>query len=379
MKRVGSFWALLLAATAAPGPLAAQMFAGAGGVEIRVGFAAPEDQGSGFSISGDLDLGYVGRPWLRAIGGVGHFGFDVESDGATVGDASSFAVRGGLRADAFPEERVSGSVLAALSFHNVSATVPANRVVQDLLDGVYVGFSLGVGGRYSLDAAGRASVVAEARRTFVTNINHWAFEGGIRYQVRGARAYVPEPAPAPPAPGAADARGAVDGASDDERAQERQERERLPERVRPRGGAQAGGRMSDAFAELARELISIAGVTETERGLVVTLGGGSFASGQATLTPEARDDVARIARVLLEFPDRDVVIEGHTDAVGGELDNRATSENRAAAVRAALIAEAIAPDRLSSIGYGESRPVSDNETPAGRASNRRVEIVVLNR
>jgi outer membrane protein OmpA-like peptidoglycan-associated protein len=141
--------------------------------------------------------------------------------------------------------------------------------------------------------------------------------------------------------------------------------------------ADAEARLAEAFAELDRILIDVAGVTETERGLVVTLGSGTFASGQASLTARSRSEVGRIARVLQEFPDRDILIEGHTDAVGEEAANQALSERRADAVRAALIADGVSPRRITALGSGESRPISDNDTPAGRAENRRVEIVVL--
>jgi outer membrane protein OmpA-like peptidoglycan-associated protein len=422
---------MLAVLAAAPAAASAQMFPGAGGLEVRLGVATPEDLSaealsSAFSLSGDVDLGYVGRPWLRFIGGVNYFAFDVEEGDSVIGDASSFSLRGGLRADAFGTRRTAATLLAALSLHSVSATVSSDPTVADLLEGIYAGFTLGVGARYALDERARAAFVAEVRRTFVTNIDHWALEAGFRYTVRGTDAYEPVPEAAPPAPGLGGAEASDARARERERLREEElrragrdmeagreaeaarreleaqraradslERARRAEmdaradaearaeeaasaaRAAEARAADAEARLAEAFAELDRILIDVAGVTETERGLVVTLGSGTFASGQASLTARSRSEVGRIARVLQEFPDRDILIEGHTDAVGEEAANQALSERRADAVRAALIADGVSPRRITALGSGESRPISDNDTPAGRAENRRVEIVVL--
>lgn len=433
-------WVVALIAMAVPVSAAAQQFPGVGGVEFRLGVATPEDLtneelANGFSISGDVDLGWVSRPWLRFIAGVNYFSFDVQEADTAVGDASNFAVRGGVRADAFGDRRTAASLLAAMSVHSVSADAPSRGSVADLLEGVYVGLTIGAGVRYALDDQARAAVVAELRRTFVTNVDHWAFEGGIRYMVRGTRAYLPPPE-APPGAVGFDDRDRLDAEARREAERERlreaerlraEEQARMERDTRAQSEAEAAQReleqararadslerarqseeqaraeaearaneaaaaaeaaearavaaerrLGEAFAELDRILINIAGVTETPRGLVVTLGSGMFATGQSSLTQQSRGEVGRIARVLQEFPERDVLIEGHTDSVGEETNNQALSERRAEAVRAALIAEGVSPRRITALGYGESRPVSDNETPAGRAANRRVEIVVL--
>ena len=71
-------------------------------------------------------------------------------------------------------------------------------------------------------------------------------------------------------------------------------------------------------------------------------------------------------------------IDGHTDFVGKDEYNQTLSEQRAASVRAYLISQGIAESRISSAGYGESRPVADNNTTAGKALNRRVEMTLRN-
>jgi outer membrane protein OmpA-like peptidoglycan-associated protein len=83
-----------------------------------------------------------------------------------------------------------------------------------------------------------------------------------------------------------------------------------------------------------------------------------------------------VAFVLGHFRDRVIRVEGHTDDRGTEAANQALSERRAAAVRAAIIAEGILPERVLAVGYGESRPAESNQSAAGRSHNRRVEVVI---
>ena len=70
-------------------------------------------------------------------------------------------------------------------------------------------------------------------------------------------------------------------------------------------------------------------------------------------------------------------IEGHTDAVGTEHYNQSLSQRRAASVEAFLIEHGVPPDRLGTVGHGESTPVAPNETARGRQRNRRVEVINL--
>ena len=100
-----------------------------------------------------------------------------------------------------------------------------------------------------------------------------------------------------------------------------------------------------------------------------------FAVNSAELTPTGLDAVAELADILRRYPERQVIIEAHTDSQGSEAYNLDLSARRAASVREALIAEGIPAERLSSQGKGESEPVADNATAEGRARNRRVEFV----
>ena len=116
----------------------------------------------------------------------------------------------------------------------------------------------------------------------------------------------------------------------------------------------------------------------TERGLVVTLGDEVlFDVDQAELKPGGMQQLARVAEFLRENPDRNVLVEGHTDSTAPDAYNLALSQRRANAVEDFLITQGVDPTRISAVGYGEQLPIATNDTTAGRQANRRVEIVVL--
>ncbi len=128
--------------------------------------------------------------------------------------------------------------------------------------------------------------------------------------------------------------------------------------------------------QLERELTELQ-AKQTERGLVLTLGDVLFDTGKAELKVGALRSLDKLVAFLKENPERDVLIEGHTDSVGNENYNLALSQRRAEAVETALISRGISPRRILARGYGEGYPVASNETDAGRQQNRRVEIVIL--
>lgn len=115
---------------------------------------------------------------------------------------------------------------------------------------------------------------------------------------------------------------------------------------------------------------------KTERGLVVTLGDVLFDNNRAELRSGAARSIDQLATFLKQYPLRKARVEGFTDSVGPDASNQVLSESRAAAVRMALLARGIGPDRVSMQGYGEAHPVSDNGSTEGRQANRRVEIVL---
>jgi len=102
-----------------------------------------------------------------------------------------------------------------------------------------------------------------------------------------------------------------------------------------------------------------------------------YAVDSAKLKPGAYEELDRVSQVLNKFPQTKIRIEGHTDSSGAEDYNQKLSEQRAQAVKSALIVRNIDPGRLQTIGLGESKPVADNGTEAGRQMNRRVRIVII--
>ena len=110
--------------------------------------------------------------------------------------------------------------------------------------------------------------------------------------------------------------------------------------------------------------------------MVITLGDVLFSTGKADLQPGAMSTIERLALFMAEYPAKTVLIEGYTDDVGSENFNLGLSDRRAASVRNALLAAGVSPLRISTIGYGEARPIASNSTPEGRQMNRRVEIVI---
>jgi outer membrane protein OmpA-like peptidoglycan-associated protein len=114
---------------------------------------------------------------------------------------------------------------------------------------------------------------------------------------------------------------------------------------------------------------------KTERGLVVTLHDVLFDTNRARLKPGGIREVQKLADVLDKHPQRTVAIEGFTDSTGSDERNQELSEQRANAVRDALLGMGISANRITTRGYGKSLPVASNATQAGRQLNRRVEIL----
>lgn len=133
---------------------------------------------------------------------------------------------------------------------------------------------------------------------------------------------------------------------------------------------------AEAEREALRRELEALQAEKTDRGMVMTLGDVLFATGKADLLPGAMTTIDRLADFLREYPDKTVLIEGHTDNVGSDEYNQRLSEQRANSVRSALMNRGIESRRLETVGMGETTPIADNGTDAGRLKNRRVEIVI---
>ncbi|HMI94413.1 MAG TPA: OmpA family protein [Polyangiales bacterium] len=119
-------------------------------------------------------------------------------------------------------------------------------------------------------------------------------------------------------------------------------------------------------------------VREEERGTVIIMSGALlFPSGKDELSDAAEQHLDLVAKALKEQPESTKFrVEGYTDSTGSERQNQALSTNRAKAVAKYLSDEGIDDDRIEAVGYGEQRPLASNDSDEGRASNRRIEIVI---
>ncbi len=118
---------------------------------------------------------------------------------------------------------------------------------------------------------------------------------------------------------------------------------------------------------------------QTESGVVVTLGDVLFQSGETSLRDEALASLVEVVDLLQSEPDKDIRIEGHTDAVGDSVTNLKISEQRANAVMDALVSLGVEATRITAAGMGEDFPIASNETEEGRAQNRRVDVILLDK
>lgn len=128
--------------------------------------------------------------------------------------------------------------------------------------------------------------------------------------------------------------------------------------------------------ELRQQLLN-SGVSVTRNGNTIILNMPSnvtFATGQDSLNPNFFQVLDSVAIVLNKYPKTLLDVDGHTDSVGDENSNQALSERRAVTVARYLNSRSVDSRRLQVIGFGETRPVADNASDAGRSANRRVEL-----
>lgn len=132
-------------------------------------------------------------------------------------------------------------------------------------------------------------------------------------------------------------------------------------------------RRANAMAQRADQMTA----EQTERGLVLTLGGVLFAFDSDELKADTQLATARLAGFLIALGDREVIVEGYTDNSGPAEYNLGLSKRRAVSVRDMLVANGVEADRIAADGYGMEFPVAPNDTDMDRAKNRRVEVVIL--
>lgn len=142
-------------------------------------------------------------------------------------------------------------------------------------------------------------------------------------------------------------------------------------------GAIIGARMDRQAEELAAEIPN-AKVERVGEGVLVTFDSGLlFDFDSDVVRGAAKDNLAELANSLKKYDESDVLIVGHTDAVGTDSYNQALSERRAESAARFLRAQGVDGSRLKTDGMGEMEPVATNDTEAGRTQNRRVEVAIF--
>ncbi|MBM2292471.1 OmpA family protein [Sulfitobacter pseudonitzschiae] len=143
-------------------------------------------------------------------------------------------------------------------------------------------------------------------------------------------------------------------------------------------GAGVGYNLDKQEAELRRSMDSNVQITNTGDRLIVTLPQDIlFATDSFAVRSDLRDDLSAVAASLQRYPGSTVQVIGHTDSDGDAAYNQQLSERRATAVSEVLLQNGVPYSRIQSFGRGESQPVATNLNAAGKAQNRRVEIVIL--
>lgn len=142
-------------------------------------------------------------------------------------------------------------------------------------------------------------------------------------------------------------------------------------------GAVIGRRMDKQAEEMKRELPN-ATVERVGEGIKISFGSDIlFDVDSYELKPETKRQLTEFAQTLNKYEDTDILVEGHADATGSDEHNKKLSNQRADAVAKYLEAQGVKTSRVDEKGYGESQPIADNSTEAGRRKNRRVDIAVF--
>jgi outer membrane protein OmpA-like peptidoglycan-associated protein len=140
--------------------------------------------------------------------------------------------------------------------------------------------------------------------------------------------------------------------------------------------AEAETRQDELYNALRQMEGKFASIRRDARGTIVSLADILFDFDKATLRREVEFNLVKIATILNQFAEMNILIEGHTDSIGSDEYNLGLSQRRAKAVFDFMISQGVEEGRMSWEGYGETRPVADNSTDEGRQRNRRVDLVI---
>jgi outer membrane protein OmpA-like peptidoglycan-associated protein len=378
------------------------------GLFLDVGRVGPAHGDGAFSLGAGVGLGTLLSRYLDFSLGVRTWSADIDrSDFGS--DASGTFGDVAVSADlTLPLVKVLGLrsyVGTGLSGHFAGADIPADRSLEDAISGFNAGTQAVIGLATTRRGWG---LRAQVRRDFVDDVGGTTISLGAGWwpktRARPAadrRVQVGAPAPAAvqaagaPAPAAAadpsilaDLVRALNHLKQENRLI-RAELDSLHRRVAATPAATSAPATPpettappapprDPVSELGRSLAALTmpvglrmdGVSFVVRPNL------QFPNGGSELNLEAREELRRFASIILRYPEAAIEIQGHTDATGSAAANRDLSERRALSVREELRDLGVSPVRLSAIGYGSTQPVAENTTAAGRARNRRVDIVI---
>lgn len=323
----------------------------------------------------------VGRPWgeVFALEAFAQYNrFDHEQ-----GSGTTKLLGLGVNSLFFPTKKVPAYLLLGAGYGDVSSHPGGDRNYGTLLlnvgggywwkpfDLLFKGVSLRTEAVYRLDAHNdrrTGTTVANGRKDFGDIV----LSVGLNIPIGEVAA--PPPAPAEPVevvPVVAPADSDGDGVTDD--------LDQCPDTpagtaVDANGCPAAAAPASTCKAPEPGEKLDLAGCGT---GDVIVLKGVNFDFNKDRLTPNARTILDGVGEALKASPATNVELGGHTDGKGSDAYNQNLSERRACSVARYLSAQGIGGDRMTPTGYGESKPVADNETDEGREQNRRVELKIL--
>ncbi len=204
-----------------------------------------------------------------------------------------------------------------------------------------------------------------------------AREAQIKAEAEVARVKAKAEADAAAARAKAEADAAAARAESEQQALKAKEEAAKAEAERARKEAERAEREKQELrASLLEQFNRILETRDTPRGLVVTMADVLFDTGKFDLRPAAREKLARLSGIVLSHPGLTLQVEGHTDSTGSDEFNQKLSEERAGTTRDYLIQQGLAQGTITATGFGETMPIADNNTAAGRQKNRRVEIIV---
>ncbi len=144
-------------------------------------------------------------------------------------------------------------------------------------------------------------------------------------------------------------------------------------------GNKKGKQADEQEAALRRQLAAIEAANVQRNADILSITFRSdmlYDSGSANLKPGARQEISRVSTVLNQYSDTRIRVDGHTDNTGTQAFNQNLSELRAANVKLALVEQGVHPSRISTVGFGSSAPIAQNDQEVGRRLNRRVVITI---